>query len=74
MAKSAIEQALIAMHSSAFKYGDHHLEKDWYDYEEEVEEPKPPFERYLGIKVVRRHGINLSMLDAEFDTESSLKL
>ena len=39
VAKSAIQSSLMTMHNSAFAYGDHHPEVDWYDYEEEIEEP-----------------------------------
>ena len=39
VAKSAIQNALITMRTSAFVYGDHHPEVDWYDYDEEIAEP-----------------------------------
>lgn len=39
------------MENTAFAYGDHHPEIDWYDYEDEIVEPQPPLERYIGIKI-----------------------
>ena len=42
------------MHNTAFAYGDHHPEVDWYDYKEEMEEPKPPHDPYLGLKVIKK--------------------
>ena len=74
VAKSAISSALKAMQNTAFAFGDHHPEATWYDYDEEIVEPQRPFERYLGIKVHQRHTIDLSMLDTEFEPESSAKL
>ena len=54
VAKRSIEEALTTMHNTAFAYGDHHPEVNWYDYEEEMEEPKPPHDPYLGLKVIKR--------------------
>ena len=51
VAKSAIEYSLKTMENTAFVYGDHHPEIDWYDYEDEIAEPQPPLERYIGLKV-----------------------
>ena len=36
---------------TASEYGDKHIEKDWYNYEEESVEPLPPLERNVGLKV-----------------------
>ena len=54
-------------------FGDHHPERNWYDYDEEVTEPKPPVEHNVGLKVTKRinHAIDLSFLDADIDLDVS---
>ena len=47
--KSAIEQSLVSMRTTAFVFGDNHPETEWYDYEEEMAEPQQPYERYIGL-------------------------
>ena len=74
VAKAAIESSLVAMGNTVFTYGDHHPEATWYDYEEEIEEPKPPYERNLAIKVIKRQTLDIDLLDTDIDVESSLKL
>ena len=64
---------MTAMQNTAFAFGDHHPEANWYNYEEEIQEPQRPHERYLGIKVHKRQTIDLSMLDTEFDYPESVK-
>ena len=54
VAKSAIESALTAMQNTAFTFGDHHPESNWYDYADEIVEPPRPNECYLGLKTVKR--------------------
>ena len=54
VAKSAIESAMITMQNTGKTFGDHHPESDWYNYDEEVEEPPRPIERYLGLKTIKR--------------------
>ena len=48
VAKYAIQSSVQTMFSK-WDYGDHHIEKDWYDYEDESMEPKPPKECMLGL-------------------------
>ena len=73
--KVVIASAKLTYHTMA-DYGDHHSEAKWYDYDEEVKEPKAPQESLIGLKVYQKAPplFGLNYLDSDFDLSQPTRL
>jgi len=70
VARNILDGLIVAMRTAS-NYGDKHPETNMYDYAAEVEEPVPPNEPALGIKLRPKFQLPLEIV-SQLDLESSL--